>query len=176
PEGSNVEWLRDGEAIGAAANVPTYQLTTDDVCTRISVRVTPPSDSPAAPVTSEQTDRIGFPASAVQQPTVSGSAVVGKKLTAHPSDWPTGPRLSYQWLRNGSLITGATSSSYTLQTADQGKQINVRVTGEIIDCFTHQVTSTAVEGGKVLGAALAAATPTIKGTAKVGNTLTAQTG
>src|SRR5699024_8055866 len=30
PEGSNVEWLRDGEAIGAAANVPTYQLTTDD--------------------------------------------------------------------------------------------------------------------------------------------------
>src|SRR5699024_2758053 len=55
PEGSGFERLRDGAVIGAAANASTYQLSTDDVCTRIAVRVTPPSDSPAAPVTSEQT-------------------------------------------------------------------------------------------------------------------------
>ncbi|WP_282058895.1 hypothetical protein, partial [Lentibacter algarum] len=36
--------------------------------------------------------------------------------------------LSYQWLRDGSNISGATSTAYTLVEADVGKNISVRVT------------------------------------------------
>ena len=34
---------------------------------------------------------------------------------------------SYQWLRNGAVIVGATSSTYTLADADVGNQISVQV-------------------------------------------------
>ena len=38
-------------------------------------------------------------------------------------------KLSYQWLRTGKPITGATRSSYHLKNADRGHRIRVKVTG-----------------------------------------------
>jgi hypothetical protein len=52
---------------------------------------------------------------------------VGQTLTANPSVSGSGT-ISYQWLRGGSTISGATGSSYTLVAADQGAYIQVRVT------------------------------------------------
>ena len=68
-------------------------------------------------------------------PTITGSAQVGQTLTAATSgimdtDGLTSPTFSYQWIRvNGTEadISGATSSTYTLVDADQGKTIKVRV-------------------------------------------------
>ncbi|WP_150119390.1 sunset domain-containing protein [Enteractinococcus helveticum] len=174
-DGSTFEWLRDGVAIPAAI-ASVYVPTNDDICSTLAVRVSPPAGSGQEPVTSASTEPISFPASAVQQPTVSGSNVVGKALSAQSTGWPTGTTVSYQWLLNGTPISGATSSRYTLQAADQGKRVTVQVTGEITNCFSHQVTSSATAVSNVLGAPLAATTPVIKGTPKVGNTLTAQTG
>lgn len=174
-EGSAFQWLRDGIAI-PAANATVYSPVIDDVCSTLAVRVTPPVDSPQEPATSSSTESVTFPASAFQQPTVSGSNVVGKSLTAQSNGWPTDTKLAYQWLRNGTPITGATSSRYILQAADQGKRVTARVTGEIANCFSHEVTSAATNVSNVLGAPLVAATPVIKGTPRVGNTLTAQTG
>lgn len=63
-------------------------------------------------------------------PTISGVAQVGAELTADASgiaDEDGLGTLMYQWLRDGDDIPGATSSKYTLQPADVGAAISVRV-------------------------------------------------
>lgn len=65
-------------------------------------------------------------------PTLSGTACVGNTLSANPGSWkPEGSRLSYQWLRSGQPIVGATRATYTIQASDLGKSISVRVTGSL---------------------------------------------
>ena len=66
-------------------------------------------------------------------PTITGTARVGQTLTADTSgisddDGLTNVTYSYQWLRGSTEIDGATSSTYTVQTADSGSTIKVRVT------------------------------------------------
>ena len=69
-------------------------------------------------------------------PTISGTAEVGETLTADTSgisdaDGMTGATFSYQWVSyDGSGYTdivGATATSYTLVSADEGKAFRVRV-------------------------------------------------
>lgn len=63
-------------------------------------------------------------------PNVSGTAKVGKTLKAKAGTWkPSGVKLSYQWYRGSSKISGATKSSYKLTSKDKGKKIKVTVTG-----------------------------------------------
>lgn len=64
------------------------------------------------------------------QPSISGTFSVGSTLTASAgtiTGFPT-PTLSYQWLRNGSAIPGATSSTYQQVSADLGTRVDVDVT------------------------------------------------
>ena len=66
-------------------------------------------------------------------PTISGTAQVGQTLTASTtgisdSDGLTNVTYSYQWLADDTEIDGATSSTYTVQSSDNGKVIKVRVT------------------------------------------------
>jgi hypothetical protein len=65
------------------------------------------------------------------KPAITGTAAVGSRLTAHPGTWtgsPT-PTLYEQWVRCDSqgrdcaAIGGANSSTYLLQSADQGSSI-----------------------------------------------------
>ena len=65
-------------------------------------------------------------------PTISGSAQVGKTLTADTSgisdaDGLTKATFSYQWLADDTDLSGATSSTYTLAAADKGKAVKARV-------------------------------------------------
>ncbi|HMS36115.1 MAG TPA: CAP domain-containing protein [Arachnia sp.] len=65
------------------------------------------------------------------KPTISGTAKVGKKLTAKAGTWkPSGVKLTYQWYRGSSKIAGATKKTYTLTKADKGKTVKVKVTGK----------------------------------------------
>ena len=69
------------------------------------------------------------PRRAVTRPKITGTAKVGKKLTASRGTWSlTGLSYSYRWLRDGKEITGATKSTYVLTKSDAGKKISVRVT------------------------------------------------
>ncbi len=70
------------------------------------------------------------PAASVK-PTITGTATVGQRLTVHPGTWtgsPT-PTLYEQWVRCDSqghdcaAIGGANSSTYLLQSADQGSSV-----------------------------------------------------
>jgi len=69
-------------------------------------------------------------------PSVSGTAQVGRTLTARNGEWGgTRPlNFSYQWRRCGrgggscADLSGATSKTYVLVAADQGRRMRVRVT------------------------------------------------
>jgi hypothetical protein len=76
----------------------------------------PPPTGPTAPVNT------GAPA-------ITGTAAVGHTLTISTGSWSgTTTAFSYQWLRDGMPIPGATDSSYTVQTADQGHSLTCEVT------------------------------------------------
>ena len=58
-------------------------------------------------------------------------AQVAKVLTSTPPTWgQPGVANTYQWLRSGANISGATGTTYTIVAADVGKQIALKVTGK----------------------------------------------
>lgn len=62
-------------------------------------------------------------------PTITGTLTSGQVLTCSTgTPHVAGTSYSYQWLRNLATISGATSSTYTLQAADVGNRISCRVT------------------------------------------------
>ncbi|WP_068401631.1 5'-nucleotidase C-terminal domain-containing protein [Kribbia dieselivorans] len=106
--------------------------------------------------------------SATPVPGISGTARVGSKLTARPGAWDAGVTKSYQWLRNGAAIAGATKSTYTLTAADAGAKVSVAVTGTKAGYTTVTKTSTTRTVAKGI---LTGAKPKITGTKKAGSTL-----
>ena len=78
------------------------------------------------------TDNDSADDSATGKPGITGAAQVGMTLTAGTAnimdtDGLTTPGYTYQWLRAGSDISGATSSTYTLTSSDYGETIQVKV-------------------------------------------------
>ncbi len=133
-------------------------------------------------------------------PAISGSAKQGVTLSVSNGTWsgsPT-PSFSYQWKRAGSTITGATSSTYTLQSADVGSAITCTVTASngfssasATSSATTSVTKTTLSYSPVTsatqGSAYTGATPTttngtvpytysVTGTLPAGLALNASTG
>ena len=85
----------------------------------------------------------------------------------------------YQWVRNDGTedtdIPGATSSSYTLVDDDEGKTIKVKVSFTDDAGHTEELTSAATAAVAARPNSTATGTPTISGTAEVGQTLTVDT-
>jgi len=106
-------------------------------------------------------------------PTITGTATVGQTLTAVTGEWSEGTAFTYQWLLNGNVISGATSSTYTLEGTSAGLTLAVRVTGS--NGASTPETKTSAATAAVAKATLATATPTITGTPQFGKTLTAVT-
>ncbi|MFB9620520.1 choice-of-anchor M domain-containing protein [Brooklawnia cerclae] len=62
-------------------------------------------------------------------PSISGTPAVGGVLTASEGGWTPAPdSVSYQWLRDGHPVTGATGATYTPGVADAGATISAAVT------------------------------------------------
>ena len=132
------QWIRgDADIDGAAGS--SYTLVDADYGERIRVRASFTDndgyeESRTSGGTEQVTARPSEPATnteATGAPSISGTARVGETLTASSGDIADANGLdnasfSYQWLRNGAEIGGATGSSYTLVEADQGKTIKVR--------------------------------------------------
>ena len=86
-------------------------------------------------------------------PTISGTAQVGQTVTADTSgiadtDGLDNVSYSYQWLADDTEIDGATSSTYTVQSTDDGKVITVRVT--FTDDAGHEETLTSAATAAVV--------------------------
>ena len=104
----------------------------------------------------------------------SGTAQVGKKLTAVPGTWTTGTTLRYQWLANGNTIGTATGKTFTPDASHRGQKISVRVIGSKAGYTSKSKTSDATAATKT--GVLSASSPTVSGTARVGKTLKAKAG
>jgi hypothetical protein len=75
--------------------------------------------------------REAFPTTPVSTgaPTLTGTPAVGKALSCSQGSWSHEPTyVVYQWLRNGTVISGQTGSTYTVQAADQAHSITCSVT------------------------------------------------
>ena len=117
-------------------------------------------------------------------PTINGTAQVGQTLTATTSniadsDGLVNAAYSYQWVRNDggtdAEIQDATGSTYTLDTADEGKTVKVRVSFTDDAGNDESLTSAATDTVAVRANSPATGLPTISGTAQVDETLTAET-
>ena len=171
----------DVEIAGATSS--TYTLADADEGKTIKVTVSFTDDTNnQESLTSEPTAVIATPANspATGPPTISGTAEVGQTLTAETSDIEDPDGLdnvaySYQWLADDVEIAGATSSTYTLADADEGKTIKVTVS--FTDDTNNQESLTSEPTAVIATPANSPATgpPTISGTAEVGQTLTAET-
>ena len=120
--------------------------------------------------------------SAAGVPTIGGTPQVGETLTAAITGITDGNGLNnatyqYEWTAGSSNIDGATGSSYTLTSSQEGQTIQVQVSFTDDDGFSETATSVATN---VVAAAeqanrAAAGLPTISGTPQVEQTLTADT-
>ena len=129
--GFSYQWLRDGVDIGGAT-ASAYMLGDADVGRSISVRVsyTNGHGSPESPTSAAVGPVVNVNDTPTGLPTISGTATEDQLLTAVTSGIGDADGLgsfSYQWLRNGGNIGGATAGTYTLGDADVGAQISVRV-------------------------------------------------
>ena len=117
-------------------------------------------------------------------PTISGTAQVGETLTADTSgivdaDGTSGVTFGYQWIRNDGTaatdIAGATGFTYALSADDLSKLVKVRVS--FTDDGGNEESLTSRPRVVVAGSPNTPATgrPTIRGTAQVGEALTAST-
>lgn len=114
-------------------------------------------------------------------PSITGTAQVGRTLAAAPGTWsPAGVTLTYRWLRgttpkNLAPISGASSTTYVVQSVDVAKRLVVEVTGTKSG-YSSTVKSSAMTEAVIAPSTLVAATPTINGTPQVGAELTAAAG
>ena len=123
------QWLADGTAISGATG-STLMLTQAQVGKAVSVKASyTDSLKTAESVTSSATAKIqnvnDAPTGSV---TISGTATQGQKLTAANklADVDGLGTVSYQWLADGSAISGATGSTFTLTQDQVGKAVSVK--------------------------------------------------
>ncbi|WP_280801107.1 carboxypeptidase regulatory-like domain-containing protein, partial [Aurantimicrobium minutum] len=109
-------------------------------------------------------------------PAITGVAAVGKILAATTGTWAqSGIAYSYQWQADDVAIANATSSSFTVTSAERGKHITVKVSGAKVGYHPLSVDSVATQ--TVVGSVFVTTpVPTITGTVKVGQTLQANPG
>ena len=134
------QWLAGGADIEGATG-SSYTLTAAQEGQTVQVRVSFTYDADGEEtrtrLTSSATAAVSAPNSpATGAPTISGTVQVGETLTADTSsiaddDGLDNASFSYQWVSNDGIadsdIAGATASTYTPGTADEGKTIKVRV-------------------------------------------------
>lgn len=167
-------WFADGQYAGSGA---TFAVTSTHRTRTLSVRAQYVSGwNLAVHGQRHQQASVRVPGLAftAATPTISGTTVVGRTLTARTGSWsPTPTTVTYRWLRDGTAISGATRSTYTLTNADRGKRIQVTVTGSRSGYDAASRTSSRTASVKGV---LTSVLPRVTGTPSVGRTLTARPG
>ena len=173
-------WLADDAEIADAID-SSYALSASVLGKTIRVRVSFTDDAGnEESVTSAATEAVtvaNSPASGA--PSISGTAQVSETLTVDTSgiadaDGLTNASFAYRWLADVVEIAGATASTYTLTSSEQGKTIKVRLSFTDDAGNEESVTSAATEAVTVANSPASGA-PSISGTAQVSETLTVDT-
>ena len=132
------QWLADGTAIsGATANAYTPVEADEGKAITVQVNFTDDAgndetltSAPTAAVAAAPEPAANNPATG--SPAITGTAQVRETLTVDTSgigdeEGLENAAFSYQWLADGTAISGATASAYTPVEADEGKAITVQV-------------------------------------------------
>lgn len=136
------QWSADGAAV-RGATAASFTPRAAQKGKRITVTVTGAlAGYTSVSRTSKPTAAVAAGILTAPTPTISGTARVGKPLTAVAGSWTSGTTLTYQWSANGTRIAGATSATFTPTTAQRGKKITVAVTGKKSGYTSRTVTST----------------------------------
>jgi hypothetical protein len=162
---SGVLYIKAGEVLNFEAK-PSYAVTVSVADAGIAGS-TPVTTSYALALTNVQET----PTGAVS---ISGTATQGQTLTASNTivDDDGKGAVSYQWLADGVVISGAAASTFTLTKAQVGKAISV--VASYIDGLGKTESMTSAATGAVANLNdLPTGSVTISGTAKQGQTLTA---
>lgn len=200
PETTSYQWVRcpssggnengsDCAVIGGATTT-AYIVSSADVGSRLRVRVTASIGGDSTTAASNPTNLIGAAPVRVGDPVVSGSPVVGSRLSTNQGSWANNPTsFAYQWVRcppsggnplgsDCAAIGGATSSSYVVSSSDVGSRLRARVTASN---SSGSAVGASNATGIVSGSSSSlqprnTAEPRISGTARVGSTLTTSSG
>lgn len=108
-------------------------------------------------------------------PAVTGRPLVDQRLTCAPGAYDGSRPLarSYQWRRDGTPIDGQTGSTYTTRAADVDQRLSCR---ERVENAAGHLETVSAEITILAGVPANDAPPTVTGTAKVGDTVTCDTG
>ena len=166
------QWNRDGVAIPAATS-STYVLQSADVTAQLTVTVTGSLNGYKSATATSPSVKIksGVDMSNVTKPTITGSATFGSTVSAQVDSWEDGATYTYQWSRDNIPLANQTSSSYTIRIADLNHSLTVSATGKLTGFNTVTKASNPVTPTKRNFPLTP--TPTISGTPKNENTLTA---
>ncbi|HEX8648665.1 MAG TPA: hypothetical protein VF715_17350, partial [Thermoleophilaceae bacterium] len=182
------QWQRCNSSGASCVNIAgatgtTYTVLGSDTGSTFRVVVTATNVVGTASATSNASAvATGVPPANTAAPTISGTTQDGQTLTATNGTWSgTAPfTYAYQWRRCDSAgancvnISGATSSTYVLGSADVGSTVRVVVTATNSG---GSASSTSNQTAAITAVALSnTAAPAISGTPQHGQTLTATNG
>ncbi|NMO53773.1 hypothetical protein HH310_21640 [Actinoplanes sp. TBRC 11911] len=130
PKFVDYQWLRDGVAIKKATS-SSYSLVAADAGRRVSVRVVGSRVAYVSKSVSSAAVTVGNGTLRTAKPTISGTAEVGRTLTADTGKWSPKPAFAYQWYADGKKIPHATSACYQIDRTYRNTKITVSVTGTL---------------------------------------------
>ncbi len=170
-------WAVDDVPVGNTSL--TYRIGPDDLDRRLSVTVdyvTEGYNTRHETIVISHHVKAGDAPRLLTPPAISGERRWSKVLTASPGTWSlTGP-VTYQWLRDGRPIAGATARARPMSLADLGHQVSVRVT---VSPTGYLPASTVVSAGRIGPVAALehrAAKPALRGAARVGHRIKVREG
>lgn len=143
------QWYRGATKIKDATKA-TYKLTKSDAGTQLTVRVT--GGKSGYVTTTSTSAAIDVPVYIAGSPTVkiTGIPTETYTLTAAIAKQPADTTVTYQWLRAGTPIAGATDATYVVTAADRSKKLSVKATFHRGDHLPRTITSSTVSVGKPL--------------------------
>ena len=158
----------------AGATAPTVQLTTAEQGKKIRVKVT--ATKVGYPVTTVASPRTAAvePGSitSTAAPVVTGDAHVDGTLSATPGSWfPAPTAVTYQWSADGVPVPDATASTFVPGPDQVGKAVTVAVTAAK-EGYTDVSAMSSATSFVAPGTFTATSTATVRGTARLGETLT----
>lgn len=175
PDRVHYDWHLDGQ-LTQATGEPTYTVQPGDLGKRITVHAFAYKDGyeRAGSGFSDATPSVTVTPKIVvtNAPTIVGTPRVDQAVTVTaPTSEPAATSVSYQWMRDGAPIVGATGTSYTPSALDRGKPLSVESTSSR-DAYEGATSrSAAVQVGA--GAFTSVGVPTVTGNAAVGSRLQA---